>query len=174
MKKSVFALILAFLAVSVSAETINSIREAYNEANKMIQNEELYRTEISVNSSDMSFPAVGIFNKSVVCYWACEPESDDFYRLIKVHCKLIISAFEEYTEVLYNDMGQPIFCYKKGGYGEQEDREERYYFSDLKLIRLISGGDTFDSPDNEQLSEAEEVLKEAENFYKAFAFLHSD
>ncbi|MBN1151130.1 hypothetical protein JXA84_07945 [candidate division WOR-3 bacterium] len=173
--KRIFFVVLAFLLISqIHAETIEEIREAYNKANEMINNQELYVTEMKINSSGIPFPGSGIYEKKVFLYWECNPELDDFYHLVKVHCRKTISAFEEYSEMLFNDKGQLIFFYRKGGYGENQDEETRFYFSGWELIRVIQNGEVFNSPDRSQTETAQAIIEEAKDLYKAFKIIHSD
>ncbi|MCK7522889.1 MAG: hypothetical protein MZV64_37045 [Ignavibacteriales bacterium] len=46
------------------------IRERYNEVKESLQTSpDIYRTEIHVNPDDMSFPALGHFQESIILYW---------------------------------------------------------------------------------------------------------
>lgn len=173
--KNILSIGLAFLLFSqIFAETIEEIREEYNTANEMIQNEEFYVTQINVNSSGMSFPATGIYEKTALLYWECDPESDDFYHLVKVHCRKTISAFEEYSEMLFNDRGQLIFFYRKGRYGENPEDESRFYFSEWRLIRTIHNGEVSNTPKEVQIETAENIIEQAKEIYEAFKIIHSD
>ncbi len=169
MKKITIFMILALAACVLFGGRIEDIREAYNEVNKMIQNDEYYRTEISVNSSNLSFPAVGIFNRQITMFWESRPWAETAYGIIKIHVKSEISAAEYYDEYLFDEEGNLIFCYKDGGYDEIQ---RRYYFSGGRLLRLIAEGTVYDSPDEQQKKEAADVLKAAEGLMIAFTRLH--
>ena len=136
----VFLLILAGAAMSGA---IDDIRALYGEANALIESEELFRTEVRVNSAGTSFPGVGIFNRNITFFWAAEPWSSPAYRLVKAHVSSQASAVEEYAEYLFDQEGGLVFCYMSGGY----DRiEHRFYYSGGRLVRFIDAGNVDDSP----------------------------
>ncbi|MBN1620735.1 hypothetical protein JW890_08425 [candidate division WOR-3 bacterium] len=168
-KISIF-LVLTFSACVLCAGTIEEIREAYNEANEMIKNDEYYRTDISVNSHNLSFPAVGIYNRQITMFWESRPWSETVYGIVKIHIKSEISAAGYYDEYLFDEEGNLIFCYREGGYDEIE---RRYYFSGDRLLRLIAEGTVHDNPDEQQKREAADVLKAAEGLKIAFNGLHN-
>lgn len=55
--------IALLLFSAVSAMDIHEIRDLYSSVNGMIENDELYITELKINSEGKMYPATGIFNR---------------------------------------------------------------------------------------------------------------
>ena len=58
---------------SVHADEIGEIREYYDEVMEHLDDEYgLYRTEISVNTEDGIYPAIGNYQETITFYWGAE------------------------------------------------------------------------------------------------------
>lgn len=158
-------------AISVaSAGEISDIREHYTAVKEMIESgEQLYRSDLEINSEGMMYPAVGIYGRSFDFYWDLNPEDYPSGRLLFISVESQYSAVEEYEEFLYSYSGELVFCFRSGGY---EMTEERFYFHCGSLIRYIQDGESTDSPDDGTREEGERILLESERLYQAFNLVH--
>jgi len=162
--------VLLVIAGSMYAESIGEIRELYSDVKEMIESgEQLYRTELEINSEGMMYPAVGIYGRSFDFYWGLNPEDYPSGRLLFISVESQYAAVEEYEEFLYSHSGELVFCFRSGGY---EMTEERFYFDHGSLIRYIQDGETTDRPDDGTREEGERVLHESEMLFQAFNLVH--
>ncbi len=145
-------ILLCSLAGFSQNDQINNIREHYQDINKKIatclesvDDEpfcDLYCNEIKLNINNKPWRAVGIFMKTIRFWYSDSPhfmpliEKREQDALQKVEITELISDRETYTEILYED-GELIFFYYKLVSGFNEHTEERFYFSDGKLIRYL-------------------------------------
>jgi hypothetical protein len=154
------------LAMSAGATSIQDIRDMYYQAGADIEAEVLYSTVVNINSGEMSFPAVGVFGRTVTFYWTAEPWNTPANVLVKAVVSSRVSAVEESAEYLYDYWGELLFCYIKGGIDQVE---HRFYFSEGRLIRFMEGDDINDSPDQ---SLGTDALDRGEQLHQAFVLLH--
>lgn len=154
------------LAVSAGATSIQDIRDMYYQAGADIEAEVLYSTVVNINSGEMSFPAVGVFGRTVTFYWTAEPWNTPANVLVKAVVSSRVSAVEESAEYLYDYRGGLLFCFIEGGIDQVE---HRFYFSEGRLIRFMEGDDINDSPDQ---SLGTDALDRGEQLHQAFVLLH--
>jgi hypothetical protein len=154
------------LAVSAGATSIQDIRDMYYQAGADIEAEVLYSTVVNINSGEMSFPAVGVFGRTVTFYWTADPWNTPANVLVKAVVSSRVSAVEESAEYLYDYWGGLLFCYIEGGIDQVE---HRFYFSEGRLIRFMEGDDINDSPDQ---SLGTDALDRGEQLHQAFVLLH--
>lgn len=154
------------LAVSAGATSIQDIRDMYYQAGADIEAEVLYSTVVNINSGDMSFPAVGVFGRTVTFYWTAEPWNTPANVLVKAVVSSRVSAVEESAEYLYDYWGGLLFCCIEGGIDKVE---HRFYFSEGRLIRFMEGDEINDSPDQ---SLGTDVLQRGADLHQAFMLLH--
>lgn len=158
------------IAGSMAGESIDEIRGLYSEVKGMIDSsEEIYLSELAINSEGTMYPAVGTYGRSFDFYWDLDPEDYPASRLLFISVESQYAAVEEYEEYLYSHSGELVFCFRSGGY---EMTEERFYFDDGSLIRYIKDGETTDRPDDGTRAEGERVLLESEKFFQAFNLVH--
>ncbi len=145
-------IIISSLISFGQSEQIKEIREHYVDVNQKIQvclensdfesDCELYCNEIKLNTLYKSWRVTGIFNKTVRFWYSDSPHFMTFIdkreqdALQKIEITETISDRETYTEILYKD-GELIFYFYKDVSGFNENLEERYYFSEGKLIRYL-------------------------------------
>lgn len=154
------------LAASAGATTVQDIRDMYYQAGADIEAEVLYSTVVNINSGDIPFPAVGVFEETVTFYWTAEPWNTPANVLVKAVVSSRTSAVEESAEYLYDYWGGLLFCYIEGGIDQVE---HRFYFSEGRLIRFIEGDDINDSPDQ---SLGTNALNNGRDLHQAFVLMH--
>ena len=154
------------LAAKAGATSIQDIRDMYCQAGADIEEGVLYTTSVNVNSGEMSYPAVGVFGRTVNFYWTAEPWNTPANILVKAVVSSKVSAAEEWAEYLYDYSGGLLFCLIEGGI---DSVEHRFYFSEGRLVRFMDGDAVNDSPDQSLGSDA---LNRGEELYQAFRSLH--
>jgi len=107
-------LLAAACAVSLNADEVAGIREYYNEVMDHLDDEYgLYRTEISINTEDGIYPALGHYQEDIVFYW----DSEGGYKwLVFATWSGEYASHNEYGEVLFSCTGAPW----DGDTGEEE------------------------------------------------------
>lgn len=154
------------LAAAAGAESIQEIRDLYCQTSADIEAGVFYTTVVQVNSGDMSFPAVGVFDITTTFHWLAEPWNTPANRLVKAVVSSRVSAVEETAEYLYDESGGLVFCFIAGGY---EQVEHRFYLSDGRLLRFIDGDLVDDSPD-QSLGTA--ASNRGAELHQAFMLMH--
>ncbi len=132
------------LAATAGAQSIQEIRDLYYQTSADIEAGVFYTTVVHINSGNMSFPAVGVFGRTMTFYWLAEPWNTPANRLVKAVVSSRVSAVEESAEYLYDESGGLVFCFIAGGY---EEVEHRFYFSDGHLLSFMDGDVVNNSPD---------------------------
>ena len=138
MKKIIFLFVAILTANTFFAQNadINKTREIYNAANE---------TNLQVHNLELNsmLPAIGLQTTSVKFLFDAEqanPEKDPFLmntRLVKVEITYNISSHtEHFMEYLFNEEGYLIFHFERAK-GMLENFENRYYFNDESLIKVI-------------------------------------
>ncbi len=164
MKSMLSAALLA--AALVRAEPVDHIRDLYRSAGEDIESGALYTTEVRLNSGELPYPGSGIFSRTVTFYWSAEPWATPAHRLVKALVSWEVSAVTGDDEYLFDRDGGLVFCLRTGGLDELE---QRFYYSDGRLIRFMDSADADDSPDPRL---GEEPLNEGETLKQAFLLLH--
>lgn len=153
-----------------SAEEIAEIREHYTSVKDMIETgEQLYRTELVINSEGMMYPALGTYSRIFSFFWDIDPEEYPAGRLLFISVESQYAAVEEYEEFLFNPSGELVFYFRSGGYNMNE---ERFYFDRGFLLRYILDGESTDRPEEEALVEGNRILLESEGLFQAFNLVH--
>ncbi|MFA6619494.1 MAG: hypothetical protein WCT23_10625, partial [Candidatus Neomarinimicrobiota bacterium] len=142
----------------------------YSEAKGMIDSgEEMYLSELEINSEGMMYPALGTYGRDFDFYWDLDPEDYPASRLLFISVESQYAAVEQYEEFLFNHSGELVFYYSSGGYDMQE---ERFYFNSGSLQRFILDDESTDRPDEETRRRGEEITMEAEGYARAFNLIH--
>ncbi len=95
----ILAVILLLTCNLIFADEIDEIRNYYNDVMEHLDDEYgLYRTEISVNTENGIYPALGNFNENITFYWGSE--GGDVW-LVLVTWTGKYASRSEYGEMLY-------------------------------------------------------------------------
>jgi hypothetical protein len=157
MKKYIISL-LVFCFVNVfyfsqAQDKVQSIRTLYQKVNESIaacKGEEcsLFCNEVTVNSKNKSWRAVGIFKQNIQFWYSDQPE---FYKesypeqgengvgaLEKINVETK-STYKENKEFLFEE-GKLVFFYYTYAYNQEpmQKQEYRFYFSNDQLIKFIA------------------------------------
>ena len=135
-------LLLSLLAFAVPAQAgdppaIKKIRALYNKVKKA----ELYETRVDVNPGGLDAPGSGNYHKLVHLYWEWPGGGAKVLRRVEVKAEIAAPTYHQ--ELVFDDAGKLAFALRKGGY---DDVVQRFYFAAGKLVRVIDGEDTRDSP----------------------------
>lgn len=163
-------LLLPITLCAASAGDLSGIREHYGEVKEMIENgEQLYRTDLEINSNGLMYPALGSYGRSFQFYWDLDEENYPSSRLLFISVNSQYAAVEEYEEFLFDRSGELEFYFSSGGY---EMEEKRYYFDGGALFRYSINGESSNHPDDEAAAEGERILIESERLFEAFGLTH--
>lgn len=164
------AVVLLILLISslILAETVTDIRDRYREVKTSIERNALYISELTVNSKNDVFPAVGLYRKQLTYYWRYDEEQNS-NRLLKIIIISNTAASTTTEEFLYSLSGDLIFYYSSDGY---DDVEERYYFNRDRVIRAIKGDIISDNPDVSQINRGRAVQKAGQQYLITFEYSH--
>jgi len=132
MTSIITAVVLALLSYAVPPEPaeVLEIRDQYNQVKSMIEGGgdiEVYRTEVIVNSEDLTYPAVGHYVENITFFWKLNHETGDKVLLMVIsHSEH--AAWSTYTEILYDDSGKPLFSYfSQPGYSSEMEEIRQWY-----------------------------------------------
>jgi len=176
--KLIFILIasVCFSAVFSQDDDIASIRKIYQSTNELIavsktqEGGGLYSNEITVNSNNGSWRAVGNYSKKSVFWYSDDPaqyvqvneNSTESGALVKAEISSEAAAsMKFYTEYLF-DNDQLIFIYKVEDAYEGKI-EYRYYLKDEQVIRYMINQET-----SAGLPDSEDLIKEANEIKRIF------
>jgi hypothetical protein len=157
------------LLVAVAAADISDIREMYYSAWEMIENGELYTTDLIINSAGKMYPATGTYGVTLRFHWVISEENYPDSELLMITASSVHAAVEQYQEYLYAPDGELIFHFRSGGY---HMNEERFYFTGGVLVRYIENGTSTDRPDEEASLKGNDALHLAGGYLEAFRLLH--
>ena len=135
----------------------------------MIENGELYTTDLSINSQGKMYPATGTYGVTLRFHWVISEENYPASELVMITSNSVYAAVEEYDEYLYSPDGELIFHFHSGGY---DMKEERFYFTGGVLVRYIENGSSTDSPDHEAAGKGNSARHVAGEYLEAFRLLH--
>lgn len=166
---------LASVAAQPAAETqVRAIRAEYQRvsaataaARHKDPHAGLFCTEITVNSLQAPWRAVGTFSRRVVFWFDDQPgfaEAEGrpgLAVLRKVEVRTVSAARTEYEEHLF-DQGELLFCLLQPEPGTGQP-VERFYFDRGRLIRHLSDGPTTGDPPR-----TEEALAQAAHWQTLF------
>ena len=156
--KIICVLLLAACAVQASVEEdVQYIRSVYGDVGEQIENGELYRTSVEINADGLSYPAVGVYHGMLDFYFGFAEESPYPDNLMKAVLTMERSAYEEYTEFLYNGYGDLIFVYATG---QPNMPEMRFYYKSGEVFRIVEGSETLHSFDDQQLEYADRFMRQ--------------
>ena len=153
MKKSLIILLLLPVISYSQFRTINAIRDIrdhYSEVNEKIkyctegdhEKCDIYCNEVAINRHQTDWRVVGTYNRTIRFWYSDDPKLQELFEkdgrdvLLKVEINEVISRRENYIELLYKD-GELVFYFSKDISGFNENKEERFYFSDGELIRYL-------------------------------------
>ncbi len=165
----IFAAILFLFAVGsfsqVSAQSdkqIEEIRRIYKETNEKVgglenEDSEIFLSELIINKTNTSYPAVGVYRSVVKFYYAFGNREKNPYpdRLLKISITTNRSARVENSEFLFNPAGQLIFYFE-----DKDDAELRVYFSAEKPIRILKGTQNLNLNDKTAAEKVKNILFE--------------
>ena len=138
--KTLIAVMLVITCV-VSADEVDDIREYYNEVKEHLDDEYgLYRTEISINTEDGVYPAVGHYQEEITFYWGSEAGHQ---WLVLVIWSGEFSMHREYGEVLFSiperpwegDTGELLFEFVSFHNSDGMPSESRWWYSEGELLQ---------------------------------------
>ena len=144
--KALIAVMLV-IACAVSADEIDDIREYYNEVKEHLDDEcVLYRTTVSINTEDGSYPALGHYQEEITFYWGCEA---GYEWLVLVIWSGEFAAHREYGEVLFSepeepwegDKGELLFEFVSSHNSDGMLTESRWWYAGGELLRSSGQSD---------------------------------
>jgi len=166
-------LFLAPLTVSAQADRrIEAIRILCQKIDADIARSEqepeysnIYLTELAVNKSNGSYPAVGIYRPVVKFFYTYGDREKEPYpnRLLKIVVAIDRSDRKEYAEYVFNEAGQLVFYFEK-----KDDVERRVYFTGERLIRLQEGERVISRLTKSQTDMVASMLKEKTSLVTIF------
>ncbi|QQS32161.1 MAG: hypothetical protein IPM50_10835 [Acidobacteriota bacterium] len=153
---SAAAALLVLWPICVLAQSVDSrvenIRQRYNgiaEKVRLAETDdeaaatgEIVVNELSINSRNRQWRAVGIYNRNVKFFYTGGDTEESLYpdRLVFVKITGNVSARTVYDELLFSDSGVLLFHFRRAdGDGPQPD-ETRIYFAKGKALRLNING----------------------------------
>ncbi|MEN8208668.1 MAG: hypothetical protein ABFR50_05380 [Candidatus Fermentibacteria bacterium] len=139
--------VLLSLFFTVGADDIDDIREYYNHVMNNLDNEfGLYRTEISINTEDGVYPALGNYQENITFYWGSEA---GYSWLVLVIWSSEFSVHQEYGEVLFSepeepwegDTGELVFEFVSYHNSDGILSESRWWYEGGELLRSSGQSD---------------------------------
>lgn len=169
-------MVILFVALALAAdyelppepEGVGEIRAIYNEVKAGLEDEYgLYRTEISVNATDLPYPALGDYRQDIVLHWWSEAGEDGL--VLAVH-EGVYAAHHEYTEVLFDGYGTVLFCLYAWDNGTGDRYEVRRWYEDGSEIHAMSCRITVEGTEFLPPSE-DDLIREPEYYQELFDLL---
>ncbi len=149
-------------------EQVQYIRDIYGQTNEEIDNEELYKTVVDVNTGGLSYPAVGTYHPLLTFFFGFSEENPYPDNLRKAILIVDRAAYHEYSEFLYDGFGNLIFVYITG---KPEEPEMRFYYYQGELIKIIEDSSDYTSFNAEQIDRSNSVQNQGENLIGTFSRL---
>ena len=167
-------IILAPGAFPAESDRIQYIKDTYKKISELFANRNA-DSDPSISKCEIkqtSLPATPPVYSRTTCYWELYgPEFREAFRLRKsAHFfqqggRLAGATLVVYEEFLFDTDGSVMFYFRKEGQGTIDkpaackwNREERYYFSGEKLIRIMKGETTGDSPGAGDIRKAKDII----------------
>jgi hypothetical protein len=174
MKKALFCLAIT-LAVALPAfaaekKEITSIRDYYTDLLKKIKDGSLYQRELSL--SYPVIPGIGQTSSRIRIYYDMLDRGEGEYdiSIVRVENYYQHAGNALYEECVYNSHGTLIFYYGRWGQGDINrpadiawDREERFYFQAGRLVRVMYGQESRDTPTAADLKKAAARLQHGQH-----------
>lgn len=119
---------------------IAGIRRLYQETNKRLaemrqapSESSIYSVELTVNSGEAQYPAVGTYKEITRFYYTFGDREKNPYpdRLLKIEVKTNRAARTESAEYLFDSTGALVFCFSK------DETEMRYYFARGNILQVL-------------------------------------
>ncbi|MBL8022205.1 MAG: hypothetical protein JNM27_21195 [Leptospirales bacterium] len=145
------ALLTVFGLTPLSARNedpqIAGVRRLYQETNQKLvemrqapSESSIYQVELTVNSGEAQYPAVGTYKEITRFYYTFGDREKNPYpdRLLKIEVKTIRAARTESAEYLFDTSGALVFCFSK------DETELRYYFARGKILHVLRNEATLD------------------------------
>ena len=176
--RNLILLILTVFFAPLLAQNVNTdariteIRRLYDDTNRQIEQaqedygaSDIYLNEIVVNKGGTSYPAVGIYRKTIRFFYTFGDREYNPYpdRLIKITVTTERSARHEYAEFVFDANGLLAFAFEK-----DDESETRYYFSEGRLIRILRGSDVIPDPGPDEKSSAQAIVARKDALTKIF------
>jgi hypothetical protein len=164
------ALAAAFPAISVEKKEITSIRDYYTSVLKKIKDGSLYQRELSL--SYPVIPGIGQASSQVRIYYDMIDRGEGEYAItiMRIENYYQHAGNALYEECVYNPQGTLIFYYGRWGQGDINrpagitwDREERLYFQAGRLVRIMYGQESRDTPTAADLKKAAACLQHGQH-----------
>jgi hypothetical protein len=153
-----FATVLAIVSLS-QADEIAEIRDYYNQVKEALEegSSGLYTTELSINTGDIPFSAVGVYREEITFYWGDEA---GYSWLVLVTWTSEYAAMDYHGEALYRtsdhfveNSEEVVFQFLSLGMGDEIMFEERWWFDDGRVIqssgRDFTSGNMFEYTPND-------------------------
>lgn len=167
------AISIPLLAQNADADArITEIRRLYEQTNRQIEQaeedygaSEVYLNEIVINKGGASYPAVGIYRKTIRFYYTFGDREYNPYpdRLMKITVTTERSARHEYAEFIFDVSGMLVFAFEKN-----DESETRYYFSGGRLIRMQRGSDVIPDPGPDEKTGVQAIVTRKDALIKIF------
>ena len=125
----------------------------------------IYLTELAVNKSNGSYPAVGIYRPVVKFYYTYGDREKEPYpnRLLKIVVTVARSDAHEYSEFVFNESEQMVFYLDK-----RDDVERRVYFAAGRAIRFEENGRVQSLRTRTHAAFAAMIVKDKTNLWAIF------
>jgi hypothetical protein len=138
---SIILLLIPGFISPVHADQISEIREYYTEVKERLEDGySFYRTEITINTEDKVYPALGNYQENITFYWNSE---GGYQWLVLVIWTGEYAARDEYGEILYENPDpfyerrteEVVFQYVSSLDWDGNPTEYRWWYSDDELIQ---------------------------------------
>ncbi|MCD4775949.1 MAG: hypothetical protein K8S15_07845 [Candidatus Aegiribacteria sp.] len=146
-------------------EQVQYIRDIYSQTNEEVDNGELYKTVVDVNTGGLSYPAVGTYHPLLTFYFGFSEENPYPDNLRKAILIVDRAAYHEYSEFLYDGFGNLIFVYMTG---IPQKPEMRYYYYQGELIKVVEDSSDYTSFNSEQVDRSNSVQDQSETLIGTF------
>lgn len=176
-------LLLLFIVSSILAQsdssTVSKIDTLYSEVaakataaetdDEQGQYGELFVNQISINSRNHQWRAVGIYQPVYKFFYKYMDESFYPEMLVMASIGRRVSNRTYIEKYLFNEKGALVFCLQQSENDEHAPAERRIYFSAGKAIRIIEDGKTRDRMTAADTRNIGEVIKTSGKVRETFA-----
>lgn len=150
---SIAAIVIMMPAYAAEKKEITSIRDYYTNILKKIKDGSLYQRELFF--SYPVIPGIGQTSSRVRIYYDMLDRGEGEYdiSILRIENYYQHAGNALYEECVYNSRGTLIFYYGRWGQGDINrsadiawDREERFYFQAGRIVRVMYGQESRDTP----------------------------
>jgi hypothetical protein len=161
-------LILPLTSHSKKEVDIGNIQKLYHETKKKISSDQLYCNEFILNRDKLPVSAVGNYQETLQFYYTSS-HMPGIFELKMIIVEGEHSITRTHAEFLFNSENELIFYHYRFHDGQGYTTQNRCYFKDKRLIRLIDNDDIIDDTGKKYNQYRDAIIKRSKKFQSFFS-----